>query len=297
MNANPTQPAPQKSATRRRLSFVLKLLLSATALFFVFRKIDAREALDTLLQTHPGYFLLAFLTFNLSKIAAAWRFKAYLEPLSVRISDRYNIELLYLGMFYNLFLPGSISGDGYKVYLLKQRFAVKTKHLIGATLLDRLSGLALLLVMAGGFLLFSSFSSDIPYFHAGVIAASLLVLPGYYLANRLLFPLFVPAFWSTTHWSFWVQAGQVLTALLLLYSLSVEAHYLDYLTLFMVSSVVAVLPFTIGGVGARELVFLYGFQYLDIQQETAITFTLLFFLVTALTSLVGFFVSVRKDTP
>ncbi|MEO0333502.1 MAG: lysylphosphatidylglycerol synthase transmembrane domain-containing protein, partial [Bacteroidota bacterium] len=254
MTPNPTQAKPQKSVTRRRLSFLLKLLLSATALFFVFRKIDAQEALQTFLQASPLYFVLAFLAFNLSKIAAAWRFKAYLTALAIRISNRYNIELLYLGMFYNLFLPGSISGDGYKVYLLKQRFEVKTKNLIGATLLDRLSGLALLLVMAGAFLLFSSFSSDIPYFNTGVIILTLLVIPGFYLFSRLLFPTLTNTFWLTTFWSVWVQAGQVLTAVLLLTSIGVESHYLDYLTLFMISSVVAVLPFTIGGVGARELV-------------------------------------------
>lgn len=295
MTPNPTQVNPQKSVIRRRLSFFLKLLLSATALFFVFRKIDSQEALRTFLQANPMYFVLAFLAFNLSKIAAGGRFKSYLKALNIHISNRYNIELLYLGMFYNLFLPGSISGDGYKVYLLKQRFDVKTKQLIGATLLDRLSGLALLLIMAGGFLLFSSFASGIPYFNTAVVVLMIAVLPVFYLFNKLLFPQLISAFGVTTFWSFWVQAGQVLTALLLLTSISIEAYYLDYLTLFMVSSVVAVLPFTIGGVGARELVFLYGFQYLAIQQETAITFTLLFFLVTALSSLLGLFVSIKKD--
>ncbi len=295
MTPNLTQAKPQKSATRRRLSFLIKLLLSATALFFVFRKIDVQEAWQTFLQTNPLYLILAFLSFNISKIAAAWRFKAYLKALNIHISNRYNIELLYLGMFYNLFLPGSISGDGYKVYLLKQQFDVKTKQLIGATLLDRLSGLALLLIMAGGFLLFSSFSSEIPYFNIAVTILIVAVLPVFYLFNKLLFPQLTSAFGVTTFWSLWVQTGQVLTALLLLSSISIEAYYLDYLTLFMVSSVVAVLPFTIGGVGARELVFLYGFQYLEIQQEAAITFTLIFFLVTALSSLLGLFVSIKKD--
>ncbi|MEM6840961.1 MAG: lysylphosphatidylglycerol synthase transmembrane domain-containing protein [Bacteroidota bacterium] len=295
MTPNPTQVNPQKSATRRRLSFFLKLLLSATALFFVFRKIDVQEAWQTFLQANPIYLVLALLAFNLSKIAAGWRFKAYLKALGIHIGNRYNIELLYLGMFYNLFLPGSISGDGYKVYLLKQRFEVKTKQLIGATLLDRLSGLAFLLIMAGGFLLFSSFSSGIPYFNFAIVVLMAAVLPVFYLFNKLLFPQLTSAFGTTTFWSFWVQAGQVLTAVLLLTSIGVESHYLDYLTLFMVSSVVAVLPFTIGGVGARELVFLYGFQYLAIQQEAAITFTLLFFLVTALSSLIGLFVSTRRD--
>ena len=292
---NPTLPSNPKSATRKRVGFLIKLVLSATALYFVFRKIDLQETWQTLLQTNVGFFALALLAFNLSKVAAAFRFKRFLYPLDIYLSDGYNLRLLYISMFYNLFLPGSIGGDGYKVYLLKQQHAVTVKRLAGATLLDRLSGLALLVVMTGGFLLFSSFTVDVPHYDALVVVATLLVLPGFYLVVRWFFPLFRSQFLSTTHLSFWVQTGQVLAAILLLLSLSVQQHYLDYLTLFMVSSVVAVLPFTIGGVGARELVFLYGFQYLAIEQETAITFTLLFFLVTAFTSLAGLFVSTKEQ--
>ncbi|WKN44458.1 lysylphosphatidylglycerol synthase transmembrane domain-containing protein [Tunicatimonas pelagia] len=295
MAPNSTRSLFKNPALRRRLSFSLKLLLSATALFFVFRKVDIQKAIQPIFQVIPSYLIVAFLVFNLSKIAAAFRFRDYLKALEIQINNLYSIELFYLGMFYNLFLPGSISGDGYKVYLLKQQFSVKAKQLIGVTLLDRLSGLALLLILAGGFLLFSSFSSGLPYFDVAVVILIVAVLPVFYLFNKLLFSQLISAFGVTTFWSFWVQVGQVLTAALLLASIGVETYYLDYLTLFMVSSVVAVLPFTIGGVGARELVFLYGFQYLEIQQETAITFTLLFFLVTALSSLLGLFVSIKKD--
>lgn len=295
MPTNLTLPPNPKTANRKRVGFLIKLLLSATALYFVFRTIDLRETWQTLLQTKVGFFALALLAFNLSKLVAAFRFKRLLHSLGIHLSDGYNIRLLYISMFYNLFLPGSIGGDGYKVYLLKQQHEATVKRLAGATLLDRLSGLALLVFMAGLFLLFSSFTIDMPYYDALVVVGTLLVLPGYYLGVRWVFPLFRSQFLSTTHLSFWVQAGQVLTAIFLLLSLSVHQHYLDYLTLFMLSSVVAVLPFTIGGVGARELVFLYGFQYLAIEQETAITFTLLFFLVTAITSLAGLFASAKGD--
>lgn len=294
MLPSPTLPPSPKSVTRKRVGLLVKVVLSATALYFVFRAIDLRETWQTLLQTKLGFFALALLAFNLSKVAAAFRFKHLLYPLQIRLSDGYNLRLLYISMFYNLFLPGSIGGDGYKVYLLSQQHAAGVKQLAGATLLDRLSGLALLVMMAGVFLLFSSFSLDLPYYDALVVIGIVLVLPGFYGVIRWLFPRFRGQFFSTTHLSFWVQIGQVLAAVLLLISLSVQQHYLDYLTLFMVSSVVAVLPFTIGGVGARELVFLYGFQYLAIEQETAITFTLLFFLVTALTALAGLFVSARE---
>ncbi len=295
MPTNPTLSPTPKTATRKRVGFLIKLVLSATALYFVFRTIDLRETWQTLLQTKVGFFALALLAFNLSKIVAAFRFKCLLYPLGIHLSDGYNVRLLYISMFYNLFLPGSIGGDGYKVYLLKQQHKATVKRLAGATLLDRLSGLALLVLMAGVFLLFSSFTIDVPYYDALVIVGTVLVLPVFYLGVRWVFPLFRSQFLATTHLSFWVQAGQVLAAIFLLLSLSVQQHYLDYLTLFMVSSVVAVLPFTIGGVGARELVFLYGFQYLAIEQETAITFTLLFFLVTALTSLAGLFVSAKDN--
>jgi len=47
------------------------------------------------------------------------------------------------------------------------------------------------------------------------------------------------------------------------------------------------LPFTIGGVGARELVFLLGAQWLQTNKDTAVAFSLLFFLITAISSLAG----------
>lgn len=294
MTSLPTQSPESVNTKRRRISFLIKLLISAIALYFVFRKIDVEEAIRTLANVHIGYFILALVAFNLSKIVAAFRFKAFLKSIHVYISHTYNIRLLYIGMFYNLFLPGSIGGDGYKIYLLKQQHDVKTKHLVSATLLDRVSGLVLLVVMAGVFLVFSSFSLELPYFDTIIIVGILLSLPAYFLLVKLIFPVFLPSFLPTTYHSFWVQAGQVLSAVLLLLSLSVSSYYLDYLTLFMISSVVAVLPFTIGGMGARELVFLYGFSYLNIDKETAITFTILFFLITALTSLAGLFVASKE---
>ncbi len=65
--------------------------------------------------------------------------------------------------------------------------------------------------------------------------------------------------------------------LFLLNSLGVSENLIAYMALFLISSVVAVLPFTIGGVGARELVFVLGHQWFGIEQNTAVAFSLLFF--------------------
>ncbi len=54
-------------------------------------------------------------------------------------------------MFYNLFLPGSISGDAYKVVRLTKDFNVAYKKTTAAVLLDRFSGLLALGLLLGVF--------------------------------------------------------------------------------------------------------------------------------------------------
>lgn len=51
------------------------------------------------------------------------------------------MKLYWLGMFYNLFLPGSISGDAYKIVILKRRYNAPYKKTSAAVLLDRFNGL------------------------------------------------------------------------------------------------------------------------------------------------------------
>ncbi len=278
--------------TRKKINSIVKLIvklgLTTGALIFVFKKIDIEEFKESILQTSIPLFILAFLAFNLSKIVAAFRFKAFLVPLTIHLENKYNLMLSYVGMFYNLFLPGSIGGDGYKIFVLKQQYkGTKTRQLVSVSILDRLSGLAFLFILGCILLISSTFQTEWKWLNPSVLVLAVLVLPVFYLFVRYLFPVFKSAFIPTSHLSFWVQIGQVICAFCLLLALDIQDPFVDYLTLFMVSSVVAVLPFTIGGVGARELVFLYGYQYLQIQEGTAIAFTILFFMVTALSSLVG----------
>ena len=68
----------------------------------------------------------------------------------------------------------------------------------------------------------------------------------------------------------------------------------DYLVLFLISSVVAMLPITIGGLGARELTFWYGSQYLDIHAEKAVAIGFLFYLISTAVSFLGIVFSFNK---
>lgn len=279
------------------LKLFLKLSVTGLALFYVFKKVDFKEIVEVISYVNPLWLLLSLILFNISKIVASFRLKHFYEACDVPLDTFYNIKLHYLGAFYNLFLPGSIGGDGYKVYLLKQSHNVKTKHLISGTLLDRINGLAILFLLTCFFVYFSAFANEFVWLRWLVIAGAVLVIPVFYVFCQLLFPIFQRKFFATLHLSLWVQLLQVGCAVTLLFALDVFSNLMAYLTLFEVSSVVAVLPFTVGGVGARELVFLYGTQYLAIEKASAVAFTLLYFGITALTALVGILFSYSIDNP
>lgn len=198
-------------------------------------------------------------------------------------------------MFYNLFLPGGISGDGYKIYLLNRAYHSGLKPLTQATLLDRLSGLGALLFLGGTLFVFSRFSDVMEWLVPPAYIGLIALFPVLYLMNRYLFKAFISIFGITTLYAFGVQLLQLLSALCIVYAIGAQVQSIDYLTLFLVSSVVAVLPISVGGIGVRELTFLYGFGLLAENAAPAISFSAIFFLITALSSLIGAFLKIPFD--
>jgi uncharacterized membrane protein YbhN (UPF0104 family) len=77
-------------------------------------------------------------------------------------------------------------------------------------------------------------------------------------------------------------------------ALGVSDSVMEYLLVFLISSIVAVLPITIGGIGSRELVFFYGAQWLGLNEGTSIGISMTFFLITAFVSLSGLMYHFKK---
>jgi hypothetical protein len=76
-------------------------------------------------------------------------------------------------------------------------------------------------------------------------------------------------------------------------ALGMPENPLPYLFLFLLSAVVAVIPFTVGGAGARELSFFIGSQWLALDMEHSIALSFTFYLITAFVSLGGIYYSLR----
>lgn len=268
------------------LKLIIKLLVTLLCGWYLTGKIDFKATWLLLKEANIAVAILAAVFFAISKWVSAIRLRLYFNTIGVVISSHENIKLYWLGMFYNLFLPGGIGGDAYKIILLHQVKGYNPKSLAGAVFLDRVSGVAALGILAGICFFILFLPQQVAYLVVALTVAGFLAF--YFLVNKI-FSSFYPCFFNTFWLGVLVQCLQICSVLAIMYSLGILDNHTKYLLLFLISSVVAILPFTIGGLGAREVVFLWGSTYFALTKETSISISLLFYLITVFVSLPGIF--------
>ncbi len=150
-----------------------------------------------------------------------------------------------------------------------------------------MSGLIPLILFGAVLLLFSRFNKDIyiSYLAYGTI---LLSIPALYLLNLYLFRDYIKIFLATLSLGALLQILQLISALLIVYAISQQDNSIEFLTLFLISSIIAVLPISIGGVGVRELTFLYGLNYIGLDSDAGVVFSIIFFIITVTSSTLFF---------
>lgn len=282
MEENPAK----KTLVPNWLQLLLKIAVTAACVWYVSGKIDFNKTGAAIRNTNWFYLFLALAAFIASKLLSAFRLNIYFKNTGIRLKSLQNIKLYWLGMFYNLFLPGSISGDAYKVLLLKKKYNAPYKKTTAAVLLDRFSGL-----LGLGLLLatYSIFIIDKAVYIIIIISGALLGVAILYLIVHKWGKDFSASFFTTLLLGLLVQCAQVICVYFIMHALDISSHTSEYIFIFLISSMVSVLPLTIGGLGIREVVFLEGSKFFGLLQETSVVISLLFYLITLLTSAIGAF--------
>ena len=277
----------QESKLSKYLKLLFKLAVTVLCFWYISKKIDFNAAKEAFLRANWSWLFLAIILLVLSKIFSALRLNIYFRSIQIHLSTRKNLKLYWLGMFYNLFLPGSISGDAYKVVLLKRKYNSSYKKLSAAVLLDRFSGLiALSLIMC----VYGVIVLDTPLFDSLLIFGSILAIVGFYFLIRFYFKDFIAVFWQTFFWGLVVQLTQVVCMYCILLSLGLSVHQPQWIFIFLIAAVVAVFPISLGGgLGTRELVFVEGAKFFQLDPQVSLVISLLFYLSTVLASLWGIY--------
>jgi len=267
----------------------VKLAITVAALWYVFSRLELQEVLGTIAQSKFLYLAGALILFVLSKMVSSLRLNKFLVSTGIYLSERANMKLYLQGMYYNLFLPGGIGGDGYKIYLLNRKYEVRTRKIFWAVMMDRIIGVVALFCMS---VVLSCFIPGMGKYAWYIWILIPIAISISYLAFRRFFPYLLRVFRISNLLSIVVQLLQLCSALLILLSLKVPGSLEGYLFVFLISSMVAVLPLTVGGIGSREFTFMLGAQWLGLDLNLSIALSLLFYLITAFSSFWGIIYSI-----
>jgi uncharacterized membrane protein YbhN (UPF0104 family) len=255
-------------------------------LILVARKLDFGVVASTVNRLELVWLLAAWVTYQLSRLAAVWRLNLYYQQVTLKLGFVEATKLFYLGMFYNFCLPGGISGDAYKVYLLHQHHPTPLADLAKATFCDRLSGLFAMIWLSLACAWMSGLLT--PWHLDGVcLAVAGLMVPLSFLCNWLFDARFLAITTPTALGALAVQGLQGVSALCLYYAVGIQADMWSWLAIFYLTSVVSVLPISFGGAGTRELTVIYLAPLVGMVPSVGVCGSMLFFLLIAVSSLPG----------
>jgi uncharacterized membrane protein YbhN (UPF0104 family) len=290
------KPKTLKSRLWNIAKLLLKIGVTALLLTYVFSKIDIRAVKSLLGQSNPWWGLAAILTFFASTIVSASRLMSFFKSIDLHIRWQFNLRLYMLGMFYNLFLPGGIGGDGYKIYLLNKNYKMPAKKVFWAILFDRLSGFwAIGLITA----ILVIFLPQLKVLHITPVltwAVFLAATAVYGFVAYFFFKDYTKHFIAAHIKAVGVQSLQVLTILLVMVALHHTDKYAPYLSAFLASSMAAVIPFSVGGLGFREFIFKYVVaEMFHMNGDLAVVLSLSFYIISGIVSLMGVYYVFRTD--
>jgi glycosyltransferase 2 family protein len=276
---------PPKSSLKKLVELSLKLVITIACFWYISTKINFSDAWAALLKAKWWLLFIAVLFYFISKIISGFRLNINFRNIKLYLQEWDNMKLYWLGMFYNLFLPGAISGDAYKVIILNKTFKAPLKKTSIAVLLDRVSGLLGLGVLLS---VYGLIVLDNYLFYILLVTGCLISILIFYLIIRSFFKDFLPGFLSTFLLGLLVQALQVVCVYFIMWSLGISFHNSEWIFIFLVSSAISVLPISLGGgLGTRELVFAEGARFFNMKPELGIIISLLFYLNNLLSSAGG----------
>ncbi len=133
--------------TKNIFNFIVRIALSAGALWIVYRVIDVEKTIKVLKSSDLKYIGYGLLVFFITNIIILVRWFIFIKALDLKVSKVNVFRSYFIGLFGNLFLPSSIGGDILKILGLCKESSEKAK-VVASVLLDRLSGFASIIIVS-----------------------------------------------------------------------------------------------------------------------------------------------------
>lgn len=307
----------------RAVILLIKLLVSGGLIAYILTRIHIERSLHTLVSAKLSFIGLALVVYLFAQALSAVRWTVLVRPLGIKTPFKDLVSYYLIGMFFNLFAPGTVGGDVSRVYYLvkdqqrdEQGRTVPTVRVAMSVFMDRAIGMVVLIWMgAAGLLLFPSY--PVP---AAIRSLTLMLALGFAVCtvlipvlrralpedgNSLIVKLRLALRSYRTHWHAIVQ-GILLSLIVHLIqawmhlvmgrALNLAIPFSFCLIVYPLVGTFAAIPISLNGLGLREGGYIFLLGLIGIDSENGIAFGLLLFLIVATDSLIGGIIFLLKKT-
>jgi hypothetical protein len=282
----------------------VRLALSLILLILLFGMIDRQALLDVFLNIRPVYYIGGVLLYLGVIGLSAIRWQLILQTAGEPVNLWRLVVINFVGSFFNIFLPTAAGGDLARMYELSNSSRAGA-HNVSSVLLDRLIGLASLVIIAlvavmVGFQYVASYAISLM-----VIGLTLAMIVGWALFFNRRFmrqfrwtfrlPVMIKAeakirqlydslhdlqqqprlMLSTFIFSFIVQMLNVVSAILIARALGIQVSALYFFIFYPITWVITMIPLSVNGLGLREGAFLFLFGQVGVTSSEAVALSLL----------------------
>jgi uncharacterized protein (TIRG00374 family) len=293
--------------------FCVKLLVSGGLIGYFLSRIHIERFVHTFVSADYSYIGLALVVYLCCQVISALRWLTLGRPLGIETPFKDMLRYYLIGMFFNLFAPGTVGGDVSRVYYLVQDEqahangrSVTTVHAMISVLMDRAIGMVVLVWLgAAGLLLFPDYA--VPQtvrtvtllFALGLLIAALLAPLLRFLPEgrqQLVAKLRLALRSYRTQWraltdaallSVLVHLVQAWMHVLMGRALGLDVPFSFCIIVYPLVGTFSAIPISLNGLGLREGGYLYLLAVIGIGSEKGVAFGLLLFLIVALDSLIG----------
>lgn len=302
---------------KSKLQFFLKAIVSTALIVYLLSRTEYTAIYLSLISANPFYLLLALLTLFLGKFLTGYRWQILLAAQDIKIPLKTLIASLFVGQFFNSFLPTTIGGDAIRAYDTAVASKESAKS-VTTVFMDRFIGvLALVLLAVLALPIAKLMGEDVSYFLIPVLSVFLLCVIGLIIVlNNSLVMMFANALrrmklariadqvekvyrsiremrgdtrtlWIAFVVSLLLQVNVVVFHYLISLSLDLDVPLIYYFIIVPVALTVLIIPFSINGIGLREGIFVFLLAGLGVPSSDAIALSLLSFILLLTQSLIG----------
>jgi hypothetical protein len=184
---------------KKTLLPLLQAAVTLLLLWWIFHDPSKRaQMVQAIGKADPLWLIPGFLCFGLVLVCGAFRWQLLMKVQGIRLGLFRVWQLVMIGMFYNLFLPGGTGGDLVKIFYAVREAPKSKSAVFLSVVVDRVTGMvALILVSTGVFLWFRETLIALPIMRAFLITVAIIfgaflglillavVIDRFHLANRL----------------------------------------------------------------------------------------------------------------